>query len=57
MWPHQVAELSDFLLCVEFGAQVEKVKEGAQAETDDKVLSVVKGQNPAGMFFGKPVWD
>ena len=53
MGPHQIAKLPDLLLRVELGAQVKEVEEGTQAETDHKVLSVVKRQDASGMFFGK----
>ena len=51
--PHQVAEFADFLLGIEFGAQIEKVQESPQAEADHKMLAVIKGQDAAGMFLGE----
>ena len=51
--PHQVAELADFLLCIELGAQVHEVQEGSQTEAHHKVLAVIKRKNAAGMLFGE----
>ncbi len=51
--PEQIAQFADFLLGVEFGAQIHEVQEGPQAETHHKVLAVIKGHDAPGMFLGE----
>lgn len=53
MGPHQVAEVADLLLGIEFGPKIHEVQEGPQAEADDKMLAVIERQDAAGMLLGE----
>ena len=50
--PHQVAELSDFLLGIELGAKIHEMQEGPEREAHHEMLPVIKGKDAAGMFLG-----
>ena len=53
VWPHQIAEVADLELSIEFGPKIHEVKKGSQAETHNEMLAVVERENAAGMFLGK----
>jgi hypothetical protein len=55
--PHQIAELANFVLGIELGPQIEEVQEGPQAEAHYEVLAHVKGQDTAGVLFGKTIFN
>ena len=53
MRPHQIAQLTDFLLGIELGSQIHEVKESPKTEAHNKVLAVVEGKDSTGMLLGK----
>ena len=55
--PNEIAQLADFELGVELGAQIHEVKGAAQVERDDEVLADRVGDEIAGVFFGEALFE